>query len=127
MFRLDAPVPAINVTVILPNPRLSDVESRNQQIDKKRSMNNTLYTYCTDEGTGKLTYTWTLTRDKSLELQAFVQEFFADKVRITNHKGEVWEVYFDGNPFEIQQAGRQAGVFREHHSVTITFEGVRVS
>lgn len=126
MFRLDAPLPAINVSIALPNPRLSDVEQKVQFIDKKRSMNNTLYTYANDHGLWRLTCSWTLTRNKSMELQAFVQEFLADKIRITNHKGDVYEVYMENNPFEIQQTGRQVGSFKEHHSVSMTFEGVKL-
>lgn len=128
MIKLEAPWPAPSVVTLLPNPQLSDVENRDLTVGTQRSMNNKRYTYCKDGGTGKLTYTFALTRMKSLELQAFVETMIGQQIRMTNHKAEVWNVYIDNNPFEVAQSRRAGGSpGNETDSVSLTFEGVQIS
>jgi len=125
-IKLEAPWPSPSVVTILPNPQFSDVQDTDQTVSRQRSMNNKVYTYAKVGGTSKLTYTFTLTRMKSLELQAFVETMIDQQVRLTNHKNEIWLVFIDNNPFEISQARRAAGPSgREFDSVSISFEGVK--
>lgn len=125
-IKLEAPWPAPSVVTMLPNPLLSDVESRDQTVDHQRSMNNRLYTYGKDSGVERLTYTFDLTRMKSLELQAFVETMIGQQIKLTNHKAEIWYVYIDNNPFEASEARRAKGSpGNESDSVSITFEGER--
>lgn len=124
MIKLEGPWPLPSVLTLLPNPLFSDVENRNATVNKQRSMNNKLYTYCKDEGTSLLTYTFTLTRMKSLELQAFTRALFGHKIKLTNHKGEVWIVIFNNNPFEVGQARKASGpTGNEVDSVSLAFLG----
>jgi hypothetical protein len=126
MIKLEAPWPAPSVVTKLPDPQLSDVENHDQTVDRKRSMTNVVYSYAKDGGTGKLTYTFSLSRMKSLELQAFVETMIGQQIKMTNHKNEVWLVYIDNNPFEVSQARRAGGSpGNETDSVSLTFVGVK--
>lgn len=124
--RLEAPWPAPSVITLLPSPNFSDVQTEDQTVNRQRSMNNTLYTYAKSGATSKLTYTFALSRMKSLELQNFVETMIDRQIKLTNHKSETWLVYIDNNPFEITQARRSVGpTGRELDTVSISFEGVR--
>jgi hypothetical protein len=125
MIQLQGPWPAPSILSILPNPQFSDVEKREQTITKSRSMNGTLYTYGNDTGVTQLTYTFSLTRAKSMELQRFMEVMLGHKMLLTNHKSENWIVTVQNNPFEIAQGRRGVGpTGREIDSVTIIFEGI---
>jgi hypothetical protein len=124
-IKLEGPWPLPSVVTQLPNPQFSDVENHQASVNRQRSMNGTLYTYCKDEGNTLLTYTFTLTRMKSLELQAFVRAMFDTAIRLTDHKGHKWSVIFNNNPFETDQASRAVGPVgnREYDTVTLAFLG----
>jgi len=117
---LQAPVPSLTTTTILPNPKFGDSEKPSHSIDVKQSMNSTLYSYVKSNDRSKLQYTFVLSRMKSLELRAFILSYYRALIRLTNHKGEVWDVYFTSNPFELGSgvgASEPGGT-----SVTITLE-----
>lgn len=129
MFTLSAPYPSIQTTTLLPNPRLGDQESLTDDVKTKRAMNGTLYTYVQRKG-GRRKFQWTfrLTRNKGLELRAFIQSYFASKLRITDHAGRVWVGYFLSNPFEFDTPNRAAPAIHpmplgETQVITIEFEG----
>lgn len=125
---LEGPWPAPSVVTTLPNPKFSDVENHNSSVSRQRSMNNALYSYCKDEGTTLLTYTFTLTRMKSLELQAFAQAFMGYSIRLTDHKNQKWIVIFNNNPFERTEASRAQGpTGSEYDTVSLAFLGVKQS
>lgn len=127
MIQLQAPWPAPSVTTLLPNPGFSDVEKRDQTVSTTRSMNNTLYSYARDGGTSLLTYTFLLSRMKSMELQRFVEVMIGQQILMTNHKNEQWVVTIANNPFEIQQSRRAVGpTGKESDSVTVQFEGIKI-
>lgn len=126
MIQLQGPWPAPSITTLLPNPKFSDVESRDQTVDRKRTMNNTLYTYAKDTGVSRLTYSFILTRAKSEELQAFVDALLGEEILVTNHKNEQWLVTIANNPFEVQQSGSFRGpTGNEFDAVTLILEGTK--
>lgn len=127
MIILEGPWPGPSIVTQLPNPQFSDVENHNASVSRQRSMNNKLYSYCKDEGTSLLTYTFTLTRMKSLELQAFVQACIGFNIKLTNHKNEKWIVIFNNNPWERSEAQRGSGpTGAELDTVSLAFLGVKL-
>lgn len=130
-FQIDAPVPAIERTVLMPSPLFSDNEALTSRVTPKRAIDGTLYTYKKSSPRKKLQWTFGLTRGKALELRSFIINHAADKVRITDHRGDIWTGYLTNNPFEfdtIQRAvsGRgPTGTRDERQSITLEFEGVK--
>lgn len=130
MFTLQAPHPALEATTLLPNPEFGDGENLTDEVAVKRAMDGTVYTYVkTKAQRRKLEWTFRLTRNKALELRAFIQAYYASKIRVTDHNDRVWVGYFTDNPFEFDTIARalpaRAPMPRgETQEITIEFEGV---
>lgn len=129
MLTLQAPLPGLTTTTVLPSPQFNDAQTLQHRVTLKRAMDGTRYTHVhTTDGRHKLTYQFSLSRRKALEVRAFVQTYYRSQIRLTNHKGEVWRVWFVNNPFEFEATGRggtQPG--DEAVSVTIECEGFLMS
>jgi len=129
MMILQAPWPGLTTTTVLPNPQFNDMQARQHGVTIKRAMDGTRYTYVhTTDSRHKLTYQFTMSRKKALELRAFVRAYYRSQIRLTNHKGEVWRVWFINNPFEFETTGRegpQPG--QETVSLTVECEGFLLS
>jgi hypothetical protein len=128
MFTLQAPHPSLQTTTILPNPRLGDSESLRVGIAVKRAMDGTRYTYVKRKGGKKLQWTFKLTRNKGLELRAFIQSYFASTIVATDHNDRVWVGNFVNNPFEFDTPSRAAPAISpmprgESQVITLEFEG----
>lgn len=127
-FILQAPVPALQTTTQLPSPQFNDSEGRRLVVDVKRSMNNTKRSYVKSSARSRVTYTFLLSRMKALELRAFIQSYYAAKLRWIDNLGDVWQGYLTGNPVEFSAAGRAQGwPGGEYVEVTIQLEGTRIS
>jgi hypothetical protein len=130
MFRLESPYPARQTVAILPNPEFSDSEGLTDQITVKRAIDGTRYTYVKRRGgRRKLRWTFQLTRNKGLELRAFIQSYFASRIRLVDHHGRVWVGHFTNNPFEFETTARGGPAIRpmprgETQTITLEFEGV---
>jgi hypothetical protein len=72
-----------------------------QTVSRKRAIDGTRYTYVKRKGTVRLLWPFRVTRNKGLELQAFIRAYSAFKIRVTDHKGRVWIGNFVNNPFEL--------------------------
>ena len=72
MFQLQAPYPGLQTTSILPSPQFGDSESLRAEVSVKRAVDGTRYTYVKRKGGRKLQWTFQLTRNKALELRAFI-------------------------------------------------------
>lgn len=130
MFMLSAPYPQLQTTTALPSPQLGDYESLTGTVTTKRAIDGTRYTYVRRKG-GRRNLQWTfrLTRNKALELRAFLQSYFASQVRVKDHTGRVWIGHFISNPFEFDTPNRAAPAIHpmplgETQVITIEFEGV---
>jgi hypothetical protein len=123
-LRLQAPLPAVQTTTLLPNPQQGDTQGRKHSIDIFRAIDGTKRTSVKSNGRHVLSYTFNLTRAKSLELQAFFNSYYASKIRIRNHKDEVWEGYFASNPTELTHAGRDGA--SEYVEVQLQFDAERI-
>lgn len=129
MFTLQAPLPSLQTAIVLPNPQFSDSENRMLVVTRKRAMDGTRYTYVKRKGETRLIWPFQLTRNKGLELRAFILAYFASTIRVEDHHGRVWTGRFLSNPFEFStpEAARPAispMPRGESQVIQIEFEGV---
>lgn len=122
MIILQAPHELIQVTTLLPSPEFSDLQNTRGEINIKRSIGGQKYTYVKAKGRRKLTYSFVLTRLKAAELQNFLSLFVASKIRLTNHKNEIWVVNLMNDPFDFVRKAKG-----EITQVGLEFEGVKIS
>ena len=128
MFTLQAPYPGLQTSTVMPNPDLGDSENLVAEVNKKHSMDGTLYTYVKRKGRRKLHWTFALSRNKGLEVRAFLQAYFASKILITDHNARRWVGHFTNNPFEFESDRRAAPAIApmprgERQRITLEFEG----
>ena len=90
MFTLQAPLPVFQTTTFLPNPLLSDSEEVMASVTRKLAIDGTRYTYVKRKDRRKLRWIFRLTRNKALELRAFITSYFASKIQFTDHNNRVW-------------------------------------
>ena len=131
LFFLQAPYPALQTLTVLPSPKFSDSLALTDAVAVRRAMDGTRYTYVkTKGGRKKLKWEFLLTRNKGLELRAFIQSYFASQILITDHLGRTWIGYFMSNPFEFDTPERgypprQGWPVGEVQAISIEFEGVQ--
>lgn len=131
LFFLQAPYPSLQTMTVLPSPKFSDSLALTDAVAVKRAMDGTRYTYVkTKGGRKKLKWEFLLTRNKGLELRAFIQSYFASQTLITDHLGRTWIGYFMSNPFEFDTPERgypprQGWPVGEVQAISIEFEGVQ--
>lgn len=107
MFLLAGPYPNIQTTTILPSPDWGDVNEPVAIVKSIRTMDGTLYTYTQQKDQRrKCHWDFKLSRDKALELEAFLTSYFRNQIRITDHDSVVWIGYLQNNPFEFVGSGR---------------------
>jgi len=128
MFTLQAPYPGLQTTTVVPNPDFGDGENLAVEVSTKRAMDGTLFTYVKRKGRRRLQWTFSLTRNKGLEVRAFLQSYYASKIRVTDHNGRIWVGHFVNNPFEFETDRRSAPAIApmprgERQRITIEFEG----
>jgi hypothetical protein len=121
MIVLQAPHYLIQTTTILPNPDYEDAEGLASALITKTARDGTLYTYVRSNQRRILSYEWFLTREKALELEAFLKAYYGEEMRLTNHKDEVWRVKIIDDILEFNTPMRQ-----ERQMIALQFEGVRL-
>jgi hypothetical protein len=130
MFTLQAPYPSLQTTTLLPNPQFSDQEGLTAVVTRKTAIDGTRYTYVKrKDDRRKLKWSFRLTRNKGLELRAFIYAYFASKVRITDHNNRVWVGNFTDNPFEFDTTERAGPAITpvprgEVQVIELEFEGI---
>ena len=107
---------------ILPNPDLQDTEGGRLSLVIHRTLDGTRRVHGKRSNRRVLAYTFQLTRAKALELEAFIDAYYADWINVTNHLGEVWRVKLVNNPFEFEATGNG-----ERQTITLEIEGTRTS
>lgn len=128
MFTLQAPHPGFQTTTVVPNPDFGDGENLAVVVNTKRSLDGTMFTYVKRKGRRRLQWTFSLTRNKGLEVRAFLQSYYASKILVTDHNGRKWVGHFVNNPFEFETDRRSAPAITpmprgERQRITIEFEG----
>jgi len=105
----------------LPNPEFGDSEALLDEVQKKRAIDGTLYTYVKTTARRKLIFQFILTREKALELYYFFQSYFTTTISLTDHNGIEWSGKFISNPFDFGGHGRD-----EEQEIQFEFEGTKV-
>jgi hypothetical protein len=122
MFKIEAPYPGYQTTVLLPSPSFGDSEEIASSLVTARAMDGTLYTYAKQrEGRRRLQYSFVIARGKGLELRAFLKAYYRTAMRITDHDDNIWIVYLQGNPFDIQGQSK-AGGFPGGETMTVNLQ-----
>jgi hypothetical protein len=130
MFSFAAPYPVLQTTTLVPNPQFGDQESLLDTVVRKLAVDGTRYTYVKRRnGRRKLKWTFWLSRNKALEVRAFIYAYFASTIKVTDHNERVWVGNFINNPFEFTtpDAARPAIAPMprgELQAIEIEFEGV---
>jgi hypothetical protein len=107
MFILEGPYPAIQTTTILPSPDWGDINEPTAIVKALRAMDGTLYTYTQSKNNRrKCHWDFKLSRDKALELKAFITSYYRTQIRIVDHDSVVWIGYLQNNPFELTGSDR---------------------
>lgn len=124
-------ISAYQTTSLLPDPEFSDTESLTAEVKMQHAMDGTLYVgRATKEGRRKLQWTFQVTRNKGLELRAFLFAYFASEITVTDHYGRVWVGHFTNNPFELTSSKKAGPAIQgwprgETQEVQLEFEGVQ--
>ena len=122
MFKIEAPFPGYQTTVLLPSPARGDSEEIASSLTTARAMDGTLYTYTKQrQGRKRLRYTFVIARSKALELRAFLKVYYRSAMRITDHDDTTWIGYLQGNPFDIQGQSK-AGGFPGGETMTVNLQ-----
>lgn len=125
-FVIQVPYPGILSTHYLPNPQLGDSIGSTGTLESRRAMDGTKYFYVKSrDKRKKLLWTFALSQDKALEMQAFFEVHSAKQVRITDHIGKVYVGNFTTNPFEFEAVGRSVASPSNYslHQIQFEFEG----
>lgn len=102
----------------LPNPEFGDSEAILSGVQRTRAIDGSLYTYVKTTTRRKLLLQFNLTREKALELNAFLQAYHAETVLLTDHNDVEWTGKFTSNPFDFSGDGRD-----ERQVIQLEFEG----
>lgn len=105
----------------LPNPEFGDSEAILSEVQRKRALDGTLFTYIKTTQRRKLIFQFNLTREKSLELNAFFQAYHSETILLTDHNDVTWTGKFTSNPFDFNSNGRD-----EAQAIQFEFEGEEV-
>ena len=129
--RFGAPFPLIEMYTYLPNPEFGDSESFASTLTRKRSINNTLYTYVkSKDGRKKLQMRFRMTRMKMLEFRAFLAVYYRTRITLFDHLGQLWIGWITTNPNEFENSRAITGTSIANTGSTIAdiqieFEGTK--
>jgi len=123
-FILKAPYPSPQTTTLMPSPSWGDSQALTATLTTMRSMNGKLYTYVkTRENRKKYHWDFEISRNKALELRAFINSYVGSLIQIIDHDGDERIGYLRNNPFEFSGAGRANGwPGNETMSISLEFE-----
>jgi len=128
---MQAPMPTVKTTSVLPNPEFSNSENAMVELlggQPARSIDGTVRTYIKRKKRRRFVWSFVTTRNKAIEVREFVRSYHASKIRVEDHEGRIVEGYIMNNPLEINMA-RRAGPARqdlprgESCEISIEFEG----
>lgn len=127
-FTLTAPVPLIETTTVLPNPKFGDSEGTTGELNILRTVNGRRRTYVKSKGRRKLKWDFNLSRNKALELFEFYRAYNSQSIFVQDHNNRRWVGFIVNNPFEIEMSRRGAPTRQdwpvgEICQVTLEFEG----
>ncbi len=113
-------------TVVLPAPQFNDSQAAAAELNLRRAVSGRPVTYVKTTDEFVLAYDFILGLPKARELAAWIEANQDGRIRLTNHKAEIWDVQLtSGNP-EFRAEGRWAGDDIEKVSVKLEFRGRRL-
>lgn len=128
---IEAPFPGITDAIIFPNPDLGNTEGRDVSVNFKQSMDGSVTTYVRSSQRKSLSFTWNvLGRGKLVEIQEFYKLFSGNRLKLTDFRGDVWDVIFAEDPVTItvETLSQNAGGARtESGSLTLEFLGAQIA
>lgn len=111
---------AKNGLILLPQPLFDDSHSATNAVQIARSMNGTLYSFVKRSKTKKLTYNFSLNRQKAQELGTFYLNNCHQQISLINHNGDQYLGFITSEPFVIAENRAY------DNQVELTFEGVGI-
>jgi len=128
MLEITAPWPGADCRIYLPNPKFGDSESLAIDMNPKRAMDGTLYTYVKTKGLRrKILMSFTMTRLKSIEVNRFLFMYISKQLKIVDYLNRTWVGYITSNPVEFNTSKRgNPGGGNELVDAEIEFEGTLV-
>ncbi len=127
---LEAPFAGPITVMIVPNPEPENTEGRDISVELKLSIDGTRSSYVKSSERRTLIFTWRgLGRGKLVEIEEFFKLYVGDHIRLTDFRGDQWDVIFGENPIDVSINTRSvnAGAARkESGSVTLEFLGIKI-
>jgi hypothetical protein len=101
-----APYPYNQTTTIVRNPSWNDTVNIKDEMEVKRAMDGTLYTYVKKQATRRrLLLQFVLDSWKAMELESFFKSYYAARIYVKDHLGNEWIGYAVNSPFEFVTDG----------------------
>lgn len=138
--RFAGPHPLYETFTYMPNPDFGDSEGYGATVSRKRTIDNTLYTYVkSKDGRKRLQMRFQCTRSKALEFRAFLQAYYRTEIELTDHLGNRWIGWITTNPNEFEASRaiqpvivgirninyREFDIGRSLVTIQIEFEGLK--
>lgn len=107
MFRVEAPFPLLQSTLLLPSPEKGNSRNLTSSVQTLRAMDGKVYTHIKSKR-GRKSHHWSffVARDKYLEAKAFAEQYATRLVRTVDHEGTVRVGWIVLNPVEFSGEGR---------------------
>jgi hypothetical protein len=122
MFKIEAPYPGYQTTIILPSPAWGNSVAAATSMASVRAMDGTLYTYVKQKaGRRRFQFSFEIARAKAFELRAFIKAYYRVPTQFTDHDDNKWIAYLQSNPFEFA-GNTRARAFPGGETMTITLE-----
>lgn len=136
-MRIEAPFPKSHVTVVLPNPEFADAQGSQASVQIKRRMRpkagqnaGGAITYVQANDKRTLILRWFLTRQKDLELAAFLKIFHTANWKLILHDNSEWDAQLIGEPIRRRAVDRihdtNSSIGGESIELTMTFSAKKL-
>jgi len=123
---LQSPFEGPEHVITLPKPLVGNTENIVSDLLLKKSMNGVKRTYIKYNTSRRLTYTFSMTRNKGLEFEYFLKQHNGHSMKLTTWEGEIWRVFLITNPLSFNQP-RRGAVCGPQVEIDLEFEGVQLS
>jgi hypothetical protein len=122
---------AENRAIVLPAPEFNDSEAGTGSVNILRMKTGGKKVYISDTGKQVLNYDFVIERNKYLELKSFVRAYNSKPIYLENHKGELWYVLFNTNPFSFSEDA----YWKDENNITggnkfsisLSFQGIKLN
>lgn len=127
---LEAPYVAPVAALILPNPELDNSEGQDLSVDLRKAIDGTRSTYVKSNNQKRIAFAWAnLGRGKLVEVEEFYKLYTGQRIRLTDFRGDVWNVIFSDNPINIvvgRRSFNSGAARKESGTLELEFLGTQV-